>query len=537
MKKALYVLVVSIALIGLVVPVSYGSSTLDRTIKFCVFSDPHYYDPTLGTTGSAFQAYLAQESKMFAESDAILSAAIKGVMQESPDFLLIPGDLTKDGENVCHRKFAGYLKSLTDLGIKVYVVPGNHDVLNAHSCSFSGSSMTSVPSITPEDFSTLYAQFGYADAIARDPNSLSYIAEPVSGVWLFALDACRYKENTQTTVQDGGQFSSNTLAWILNQLQNAKSKDKTVIGMMHHGVMEHYTGQKAFFPDYVVDNFQSVDSLFVRNGMNWVFTGHYHSQDIVMEKIDGNVLYDIETGSIVTFPSPYRTITLTPDLKMNIKSTTIQSIEYDTQGKTFQKYAEDFLTSGLNLQLTYTLTAPPEQGGYGFSLVQVAPVIPLLVDASKAHYAGDEMPSIQTMATISVFMKSSDANTKLVGQILGALWTDLPPADNNVTLESTIPTSVEEDLSVGPISIVLGQNYPNPFNPSTNIHFTVKSAGAVKISVYDIAGQKIATLVDGVKTPGNYIVKWNAKGVASGSYLCVMENGGKTLSRKMTFMK
>ena len=313
MKKALHVLVVSIALIGLVVPVSYGSSTLDRTIKFCVFSDPHYYDPTLGTTGSAFQAYLAQESKMFAESDAILSAAIKGVMQESPDFLLIPGDLTKDGEKVCHQKFAGYLKSLTDLGIKVYVVPGNHDVLNAHSYSYSGSSMTSVPNITPEDFSTLYAQFGYADAIARDPNSLSYIAEPVSGVWLFALDACRYKENTQTTVQDGGQFSSNTLAWILNQLQNAKSKDKTVIGMMHHGVMEHYTGQKAFSPDYVVDNFQSVDSLFVRNGMNWVFTGHYHSQDIVMEKIDGNVLYDIETGSIVTFPSPYRTITLTPD--------------------------------------------------------------------------------------------------------------------------------------------------------------------------------------------------------------------------------
>ena len=537
MKKALHVLVVSIALIGLVVPVSYGSSTLDRTIKFCVFSDPHYYDPTLGTTGSAFQAYLAQESKMFAESDAILSAAIKGVMQESPDFLLIPGDLTKDGEEVCHQKFAGYLKSLTDLGIKVYVVPGNHDVLNAHSYSYSGSSMTSVPNITPEDFSTLYAQFGYADAIARDPNSLSYIAEPVSGVWLFALDACRYKENTQTTVQDGGQFSSNTLAWILNQLQNAKSKDKTVIGMMHHGVMEHYTGQKAFFPDFVVDNFQSVDSLFVRNGMNWVFTGHYHAQDVVMEKIDGNVLYDIETGSLVTFPSPYRTITLTPDLIMNIKSTTIQSIEYDTQGKTFQKYAEDFLTSGLNLQLTYTLTAPPDQGGYGFPLVQVAPVIPLLVDASKAHYAGDEMPSIQTMATISVFMKSSDANTKLVGQMLGALWTDLPPADNNVTLESTIPTSVEEDLSVGPISIVLGQNYPNPFNPSTNIHFTVKSAGAVKITVYDIAGQKIATLVDGVKTPGNYIVKWNAKGVASGSYLCVMENGGKTLFRKMTFMK
>ena len=64
-----------------------------------------------------------------------------------------------------------------------------------------------------------------------------------------------------------------------------------------------------------------------------------------------------------------------------------------------------------------------------------------------------------------------------------------------------------------------------------------KSAGAVKISVYDIAGQKITTLVDGVKTPGNYIVKWNAKGVSSGSYLCVMENGGKTLSRKMTFMK
>ncbi len=92
--------------------------------------------------------------------------------------------------------------------------------------------------------------------------------------------------------------------------------------------------------------------------------------------------------------------------------------------------------------------------------------------------------------------------------------------------------SVEEIQSYS-----LAQNYPNPFNPSTTINYTMKNAGQATISIYNVMGQKVAELVNEVKSQGSYNVTWNASGTASGVYYYKLEAGGKSITQKMTLIK
>ncbi len=98
-----------------------------------------------------------------------------------------------------------------------------------------------------------------------------------------------------------------------------------------------------------------------------------------------------------------------------------------------------------------------------------------------------------------------------------------------------LPTLVDDMIPVG---FELVQNYPNPFNPATTIDYRLDQAGMFNLVIYDLLGQKVATLVDEVRIPGNYTVRWNAQGIASGVYICRVEIGGsKVLTRKMLLLR
>ncbi|MGE5432690.1 MAG: ammonia-forming cytochrome c nitrite reductase subunit c552 [Syntrophomonadaceae bacterium] len=98
-----------------------------------------------------------------------------------------------------------------------------------------------------------------------------------------------------------------------------------------------------------------------------------------------------------------------------------------------------------------------------------------------------------------------------------------------------------------PKSFDLSQNYPNPFNPSTQIVFSVPSAARVKLNVYNIVGQLVATLVNGEVAPGNYTATWNGRDLsgsmsASGIYLYRIEGVGQngqnfSMTKKMVLTK
>lgn len=406
------------------------------TQRFAVFSDPHYYDTDLGVSGSAFEACLAEDRKLLRESEAILTSFIDAIMDESGiDFVIVPGDLTKDGTRASHQEFAGYMRMLEDSGIPVYVVPGNHDLNNPNAFSYSGDTETLEDNVSLGDFAEIYADYGYAEAIDRDPDSLSYVAEPAPGLWLFGMDSCRLGYGD-------GMFSQETLGWIVGKLNEAKARDKKVIGMAHHAILEHYPEHAGQMPGNMLRNWADVSETLAEAGMEIVFTGHAHAQDIVTNTWDAEdgltiSLTDVETGSLVTWPNPYRIVTLDEENTADIQSRFITDIDYDTGGVAFPDYAEYQFSEHVYNVYCMALSFPADQGGYGWEWPASRAELGAwqAMEAWKAFYAGDESPDRETLAAIDLYTQSDDPTMQLAGQLLSGLWTDLPPADNDVTIQ------------------------------------------------------------------------------------------------------
>lgn len=99
------------------------------------------------------------------------------------------------------------------------------------------------------------------------------------------------------------------------------------------------------------------------------------------------------------------------------------------------------------------------------------------------------------------------------------------------------PTGVAEVKNLKPSSLVLGQNYPNPFNPSTVIKYQVPSTGNVVLKVYDMLGKEVATLVNSVKTAGEYECRFNAASLSSGLYIYTLKAGNTMQTKKMMLLK
>lgn len=100
-----------------------------------------------------------------------------------------------------------------------------------------------------------------------------------------------------------------------------------------------------------------------------------------------------------------------------------------------------------------------------------------------------------------------------------------------------VPPGVElVDKSI-PEQIELFQNYPNPFNPATTISFYLPEPVEVSLSVFNVVGQPVATLTNGVLNAGEHHFEWNATGYPSGMYIYQLEVGTKVLTRKMTLVK
>jgi hypothetical protein len=81
------------------------------------------------------------------------------------------------------------------------------------------------------------------------------------------------------------------------------------------------------------------------------------------------------------------------------------------------------------------------------------------------------------------------------------------------------------------------QNYPNPFNPATTISYSLPRTGAVSLKVYNVMGQEIAVLADGVHGAGDHTVTWNAEHVASGVYFCRLSAGGFVETKRLVLLR
>lgn len=410
-------------------------------LEIAVISDTHLYDAELGVTGAAFEAYLESDRKMIAESEQIVDEALKRIGESDAEVVLIAGDLTKDGEAQNHRLLAGKLSALEAKGKRIFIINGNHDISNPLAVRFNeNGTVERVETVDRADFREIYRDFGYGEAVASDKSSLSYAVDLNEDYRLIAIDSCKYNDDKLNPMQwTEGELKGSTMSWIKEQLAQAIKDGKRPIGMMHHGLVPHVAIQPQFFPEYLIDNYDSVARELADAGLNLVFTGHFHSQDVSVLKTEaGSDVYDVETGSLLTAPVPIRYVTLSGS-EVSYTSQIIDSVKGLEDKGDFQTFAREFLMSGLEAMVPGMIAqatgmdeaaaeelANQEIPGAGMTVKK------FLSTCMSLHYLGDEEknPLRPQLALIAGILSGSGQPLfQLLGQSAHALITDMGGAN------------------------------------------------------------------------------------------------------------
>ena len=107
-------------------------------------------------------------------------------------------------------------------------------------------------------------------------------------------------------------------------------------------------------------------------------------------------------------------------------------------------------------------------------------------------------------------------------------------------LKATVLLSIDDHLT--PVEFALHQNYPNPFNPTTQIRYDLPEDQIVTITIYDVMGRNIRTLMNNNQAAGYHSIHWDAKndigeGVAAGMYIYTIQAGEFRSTKKMVLLK
>lgn len=276
--------------------------------RVMLFADPHVLASSLVEQGAAMDEMMAGQRKMLDLSEEVFLALVDTALVHKPALVLIPGDLTKDSEMASHNMVAEQLRKLQASGINVLVVPGNHDI-GAKAFAYRGSEAIAVDAMADADWESQYAMV-YGQATAKDPNSHSYVAEPLPGVTVLGIDAWH----------DAGEgyLTDETLAWVLQQADGARAKGNMILAMCHWQVLEHVDG--GGLDADVSARLQDADAVrdqLMAHGVRVLLTGHVHVNSISTYSdtllMSGDSIVEISTGAPITYPCPYRWLTLSQD--------------------------------------------------------------------------------------------------------------------------------------------------------------------------------------------------------------------------------
>lgn len=181
---------------------------------------------------------------------------------------------------------------------------------------------------------------------------------------------------------------------------------------------------------------------------------------------------------------------------------------------TLSSPAAQWLTIQLDRQFTYD----PSQS--------------LIIDVQQCGAPGASgFSSATTILTTQVRRNTSSAGTSCP-----FIWGESTGVVHNTGITFGLTGTLNQNIQI-PSIYSLFQNYPNPFNPSTSIRYDIPEIGYVKLSVYDILGREILTLVNELQTPGTHEVTFERASLESGVYLYKIITDGFTDTKRMLLIK
>lgn len=310
-----------------------SQAVIKSNSDFTIFvtNDIHYLASSITDNSEGFKEFCSpSDGKQLLYIDSIMDAFADTIKEEKPELLIISGDLTCNGAKESHIELADRLHKIEKLGTKVYVIPGNHDILNMWSRGFKDGKQYQAESIEQKEFEEIYKEFGYKDAISRDGDSLSYLAAPSEDIWLLMLDTNEYIDGNGMP-SGRGIITDKTLEWIEECANSAKENDAKIITVLHHNLLRHHETND---DRSRVKNHENAVETFSNMGIQLSLTGHIHVQDIVSLNANNIEIHEISTTALCMYPLQYGVINYSAE-----------GLEYKTAKLDIEKWA---VKNGIN---------------------------------------------------------------------------------------------------------------------------------------------------------------------------------------------
>lgn len=285
-------------------------------IRLIQATDLHFLPDSLTDKGSFFKKVMdSGDGKVMHYSEDLMKAFVEQVIEEKPDYLVLTGDLTLNGERQSHEALSALLKTIEAQGIEVIVMPGNHDLNNSMAVKYVKDSYEPVATVSAKAFEAIYKDYGYKQALARDKNSLSYVYALEDNVRLLVVDV--------NTKEAPGQLKPETLSWVQRQLQEATEAGSHVIALSHQNMLQH---NALFAGGFVFEGSEALVKLYEDYGVLCNLSGHMHVQHL--STTDAG-LTEAATASLAISPNQYAVIALSSN-----------GLSYDTKPVNVAGYAQ-----------------------------------------------------------------------------------------------------------------------------------------------------------------------------------------------------
>ena len=370
MKKLLSC-ALALALLCVLLP---GAAHGEDGCTLLVATDPHFIAPSLTDHGLYFTALTENsDGKLMKYSEEIMDAFIAEAIAQEPEALLLTGDLTFNGALLSHTALAAKLRDAEAAGLRIYVLPGNHDLDNPNAASFSGAEFQRVSFAEAADFRRIYADFGFDEALSIDSDSLSYAVDLNDDTRLLMLDF--------NTRHDPCGISDRSLEWVEEQLKAARDAGKHMLAAGHQNIFQ----LTVFRGGYVIDKAERLAALFRQYGVKLYLSGHLHCQHWKTEQ----GLTEIATSALAVSPCQYGVLTVTGDrLSYQTKETDVSAWAKE-QGRTeaelldFPAYAAGFFDGRNRANTAETLSL------FSFTPEEVERMTDFIIKLNRSYFSGD----------------------------------------------------------------------------------------------------------------------------------------------------